>query len=230
MANALELPDLTHDQEFTIHELNRVLQVNRKSAPGSDGVHRSILHHTGPRARQILLAFINKLYKDRRLPSTWKQADQVPIPKPDKRNAFRPISLLSCVSKTMESMVLNRALTIARPQFSKHLYGFLPQRGTTDGLVTLATAVNEHVGVGKLNNKECIAVYIDLEKAFELAHPLVVAHEASKLGIKGNMLAYIVDYLSDRKGTVKFQGSKSQVKDFDLGTPRVVVYHHFYLT
>ena len=220
VANALELPDLTHDQEFTIHELNRVLQVNRKSAPGSDGVHRSMLHHTGPGARQILLAFINKLYKDRRLPSTWKQAEQVPIPKPDKRNAFRPISLLSCVSKTMESMVLNRALTIARPQFSKHLYGFLPQRGTTDGLVTLASAVNEHIGVGKLNNKECIAVYIDLEKAFELAHPLVVAHEASKLGIKGNMLAYIVDYLSDRKGTVKFQGSKSQVKDFDLGTPQ----------
>ena len=97
-------------------------------------------------------------------------------------------------------------------------------------MVTLASAVNEHIGVGKLNNKECIAVYIDLEKAFELAHPLVVAHEASKLGIKGNMLAYIVDYLSDRKGTVKFQGSKSQVKDFDLGTPRAVVYHHSYLT
>ena len=35
-----------------------------------------------------------------------------------------------------------------------------------------------------------------------------------------NMLAYIVDYLSNRKGTVKFQGSKSQVKDFDLGTPQ----------
>ena len=34
------------------------------------------------------------------------------------------------------------------------------------------------------------------------------------------MLAYIVDYISNRKGTVKFQGSKSQVKDFDLGTPQ----------
>ena len=220
VANALEQPDLIHDQEFTIHELNRVLQVNRKSAPGSDGVHRSMLHHTGPGARQILLAFINKLYKDRRLPSTWKQEEQVPIPKPDKRKAFRPISLLSCVSKTMESMVLNRALTIARPQFSEYLYGFLPHKGTTDGLATLATAVNEDIGAGKRNNKECVAVYIDLEKAFELAHPLVVAHGASKLGIKGNVLAHIVDDLSDRKGTVKYQGSKSQVKDFDLGTPQ----------
>ena len=52
---------------------------------------------------------------------------------------------------------------------------------------------------------------------FELTHPLVVAHEASKLGIKGNMLDYIIDYLRDRKGTVKYQGNKSQVRDFDLG-------------
>ena len=155
VANALEQPDLIHDQEFTIHELNRVLQVNKKSSPGSDGVHRSMLHHTGPGARQTLLAFIDRLYKDRRLPSNWKQAEQVPIPKPDKRNAFRPISLLSCVSKTMESIVLNRALTIARTQFSEYLYGFLPHKVTTDSLVTLATAINEHIGAGKRNNKEC---------------------------------------------------------------------------
>ena len=68
-------------------------------------------------------------------------------------------------------------------------------------------------------NKDRIAVYVDLDKAFELAHPLVVAYEGSKLGIEGHMLPYIVDYLKDRKGTVKYQGTKSQVRDFDLGTP-----------
>ena len=124
-------------------------QVNKKSAQGSDGVHRSMLHHTGPGARHILLAFINNVYKDRHLPSTWKQDEQVPIPKPEKRNAFRPISLLSCVSKTMESMVLNRALTIARPPFSDLLYGFLPHKGTADDLVTLASAITEKMGTGK---------------------------------------------------------------------------------
>ena len=70
VANALEKTDLIHDQDFTIHELNRVLQVNKKSVSGSDGVHKSMVHHTGPGARQIVLAFIGNLYKDRRLPST----------------------------------------------------------------------------------------------------------------------------------------------------------------
>ena len=191
-----------------MHGFNIVLQVNKKSAPGSDGVHRSMLHHTGPEARQIVLAFISKLYKDRRLPSTWKQAEQVPIPKSDKRNAFRPISLLSCVSKTTESMVLNRALKIARSQFSDLLYGFLSHKGTTDGLVTLASAITENMGTSK--SKECIAVYV--EKAFELTHPLVVVHEANKLGIKGNMLAYIVDYLRDNARL------NSRVINYRLGT------------
>ena len=217
VTNALEQPDF-HDQDFTMHELNRVVHVNKKSAPGSDGVHRSMLHHMGPDARQILLAFINKLYKDRRLPCTCKQAEQVPILKPDKRNAFRPISLLSCISRTMESMVLNRALTIARSQFSDLLYGFLSHKGTRDGLVILASAITENMGTSK--DKECIAVYVDIEKTLELTHSLVVVHEADKLGIKDNMLAYKVNYLRDRKGTVKFQGNKSQVRYFDLGTPQ----------
>ena len=52
-------------------------------------------------------------------------------------------------------MVLSRALTIARPQFIEYLYGILPHKGTTDNLVTLATAINEHIGAGKRNNKEC---------------------------------------------------------------------------
>ena len=86
--------------------------------------------------------------------------------------------------------MLNRLLKIARSQFSDLLYGFLSHKGTTDGLVTLASAITENIGASK--SKECIAVY-----AFELTHPLVVVHEANKLGIKGNMLAYIVDYLRD---------------------------------
>ena len=73
--------------------------------------------------------------------------------------------------------------------------------------------------MGTSKSKECITVYVDLEKAFELTHPLVVVHEANKLGIKSNMLAYIIDYLRDRKCTVKFQGNKSQVRVFDIGTP-----------
>ena len=210
VTNSLAQPDEIYDKDFIIQELNKVWLVNWKSAPGSDGVNRSMLHHAGPKARQILLEFINKLYKDRHLPSTWKQAEQVPIRKPDKKNVFRPIYLLS--------MVLNRALTIDRHQLIELLYGFLPHRGTTDGLVTLVSAITENMN--SKTNKDCIAVYVDLEKAVELAHPLVVAYEASKLGIEGHMLAYIVDYLKDRKGTIKYQGTKSQVRDFDLRTPQ----------
>ena len=110
----------------------------------------------------------------------------------------------------LAAFLINRALTIARPQFSDLLYGFLPQNGTNDGLVTLAPAMTEKMGTSW--NKECIAVNVDLEKAFEWAHPLVKVHEASKIGIKGNMLAYIVDYLKIEKVQLS-----SRVKNRRLG-------------
>ena len=139
----MEQPDLIHDQDCTMHELNRVSQVNKKSAPGSDGVHRNMLHHTGPGARQILLAFINKLYKDRRLPNIWKQAQQVPIRYLISVMHLDPFHYLVAFLKPW------KALTTARPQFSDLLYVFLPHKGTTDGLDTLASAITEKMGTGK---------------------------------------------------------------------------------
>ena len=78
-----------------------------------------------------------------------------------------------------------------------------------------------------VKSKGCIAVYV--EKVFELTHPLVVVHEANKLGIKGNMLAYIVDYLIDNARL------NSRVINHRLGTltkarPGLAVYHNFCLT
>ena len=43
---------------------------------------------------------------------------------------------------------------------------------------------------------------------------LLVAHEGSKYGIKGHMLAYIIHYLKDRTDSVKYQGPKYQIRDF----------------
>ena len=41
-----------------------------------------------------------------------------------------------------------------------------------------------------------------------------------KLGVKGKLLQWIKDYLTGRTGYVLFQGKKSSVKDFELGTPQ----------
>ena len=218
IAQALAMDDPVNNAPYTIHELNTVLKVKRKTAPGADGVHLLMLHYAGPIARKLMLELFNEIHLNRQLPNCWREAEQVAIPKPGKRDAYRPISLLSCISKTMERMVLNRAMPIAKPKMEETLFGFIPNRGTTDGLMLLTELISKKHG--STGNKHALAAFIDLEKAFELADPIVVIDEAAKLGIKGHLLAYMHHYLQNRKGCVKMQGAKSTMKDFDLGTPQ----------
>lgn len=40
------------------------------------------------------------------LPTTWKQTAIIPIPKPGRPDEYRPISLTSCLSKTLKEFSL----------------------------------------------------------------------------------------------------------------------------
>jgi hypothetical protein len=48
------------------------------------------------------------------MPKTWKEANIVPIPKPDRDHSicknYRPIALLSCVGKLLERIICNRLM------------------------------------------------------------------------------------------------------------------------
>ena len=97
--------------------------------------------------------------KEGRLPPPWKEAKIVPIPKPKDPGKYRPISLLSCLSKVMERMVLNRVKWRATPQ-KENIFAYTEGKGTKDCLTEM---------MANINFSKAIAVFIDLEKAFELA-------------------------------------------------------------
>ena len=69
--------------------------------------------------------------------------------------------------------------------------------------------------------KSCSAtLFIDLEKAFELVSKEVLLESAALLGIRGQMLMWLDDYLTNRTGTVHFQGKKPKVNHLTNGTPQ----------
>ena len=66
------------------------------------------------------LHFFNNLYANKSFPAKWKKALQVAIPKIGKKDQFRPISLLNCISKVYESMILNRARNKIKHKLNKN--------------------------------------------------------------------------------------------------------------
>ncbi|XP_068204845.1 uncharacterized protein [Palaemon carinicauda] len=63
-------------------------------------------------------------------------------------------------------------------------------------------------------------MFLDLKGAFDKANKDVILECLVKKGIKGKLLMWISQYLSNRRGTVMFQGYESTEKYFELGTPQ----------
>ena len=104
-------PSMT--SEFSIHELNcTIRQLKNKKATGKDGISNEMIRHLGSLAKQKLLDIYSHSWNIGTFPTSWKEAIIIPILKKGEdrhsKTSYRPISLLSCLGKTMERMVNRR--------------------------------------------------------------------------------------------------------------------------
>ncbi|XP_050709221.1 uncharacterized protein LOC126994012 [Eriocheir sinensis] len=206
---ACETADLT-DQPFSLQELDRAQKRGRDTAAGADGVVYSMLAHAGPAGEAALLSLLNASWLAGRLPPAWKEADIQPIPKPREPGKLRPISLTSCTAKTAERMVLSR-LQWRVGNLHPHVFGYTRRVSTADSIITLLT---------QANHRPTLVVFLDLEKAFELASPDAILIALVEKGVRGRLLAWLRDYLHRRRARVRFQGHKSSFRELENGTPQ----------
>lgn len=198
------------DAPFTSTELDAALSHRSDTAPGLDKVTYSMLSHLGVVGKEALLLLINQSFEAGTPPTSWKDATIAPIPKPKDPGAMRPISLLSCPGKVMERMVLAR-LQWQVGEFPPHMFAFQSRRSTTTCLLTLLGALRSHSG---------LVVFLDLEKAFELASPSAILEALAERGVAGKLLGWLTGYLSGRRARVRFQGHLSNLHPHTLGTPQ----------
>ena len=98
-----------YNRPFSLDELRKSLDMAHDTACGPDDIHYQLLKHLPESALQVLLDLMNDIWETGDLPSIWKLANVIPIPKPGKDHSepsnYRPIALTSCVCKTMERMI-----------------------------------------------------------------------------------------------------------------------------
>ena len=87
-----------------------------------------------------------------KLPTRWKMAKIVPIPKKDKTH--RPISLLPAISKVMERLVLARVKWSAQP-INPYSLGFRRGVGTIDAIATLVHRAGSNYYLKKWTQVSC---------------------------------------------------------------------------
>ena len=209
--------------DFTIQELQDACRrLRTRKSPGKDGITNEMIKNLGSYALQKLLDVFNQSWNTGIFPAKWKEAILIPILKKGKdknrKDSYRPISLLSCLSKTMERMVNKRLQNhLERNGLINQVQsGFRKNRSTEDQVAFLAQEV-ENAFQDKMKT---IAVFFDLTKAFDKVWKEGLLLKLLQKDICGKMYKWLESYLFHRSARVKIDGYRSHLVKIKEGVPQ----------
>lgn len=205
------------DQDFNVEEIRTALHnLNSKSAPGPDRVSNRALKNLDDQSVKQLTEYINDCWQHGCIPQQWKTARTILIPKPGKAPSLdnlRPISLTSCVGKTMEHALLNRwqAYLEQTGAYPPSIIGFRPQLSTQDAMIQLKHQVLD----GKTRGTKAI-LGLDLESAFDRIAHSAILHQVSRRNLGLRTYNYVKDFLTDRRAVL--MAGDLQLEEQTLGS------------
>jgi hypothetical protein len=150
-------------------------------------------------------------------PSKLKTSRTVPIFKSGNSELcdnYRPISLLSSLSKVLEKIVsiqLVNHLELNNLLY-EHQYGFQPKKSTEHNLIHLTN----HILAALNEKKYCIGLFLDLKKAFDVCSHPILLKKLKKYGIVGTTHDWFKSYLRNRVQKVDIDGHLSSEKIFNI--------------
>ena len=176
-----------YNTPFNLDELKDAISKAHDAATGPDEVHYQMLKHLPPKSLHALLDIFNDMWETGKFPESWELATIIPIPKPGKDhaepNSHRPIALTSCLCKTLERMINVRLVWYLESNnlISPVQSGFRSERSTNDILVRLETFIRDAF----VAKEHVVAVFFDLEKAYDTTWRHGIMRDLHDLGIRG---------------------------------------------
>ena len=211
-----------YNKPFTIHELTLAISKCGQTSVGPDDIHYEFFRHLSGNALTYLLAAINDLFQNHTFPASWRESIIIPIPKPDKDKkhpkGYRPISLTSCASKVTERMVNTRLKHYLESQdlLDEHQCGFRQGKSTTDNIIRLITDTR----TGFYSKKTTLAVFLDIKAAFDRVQKPALIYRLYKIGLRGHLAHFIINFLTDRTFRVRCGTTHSPTTSQDQGLPQ----------
>lgn len=154
-------------------------------------------------------------------PTVFKKAIVQPIHKSGDKgcvNNYRPISLLSALSKVLERLINGRLVDFLEKNniLSSRQFGFRKGKSTSDAVHEMTDYVVDNLDFGR----KVIGIFLDLAKAFDTVSVPLLIKKLELIGIRGNQLALFVDYLTSRTQCVRIGSQMSRELRVDYGVPQ----------
>lgn len=207
---------------LTVFDVGKsISSLKNKRTSGHDGISSTVLKLALPYIVDSLTYVYNLCISQGKFPCSLKKAKVVPLPKTKDLtdpNKFRPISLLSTLSKPIEKHVHSHM----QKYLDKHELihplqsGFRPRHSCHTALTHLIdrwlTAIN--------NRKMTGTVYLDLTKAFDLVNHDLLLQKLSVYQFSENAISFFRSYLHRRTQYVHVNGKNSSEGIVQHGVPQ----------
>ena len=206
----------THDEVFKLLSTHKV-----NTATGPDGISSIMLRGTATTITPALTTLFNLSLSSSTVPDEWKMSNVTPIFKSgdaSKASNYRPISLLSLISKALERCIHSRVMEflLQNKLLSDCQFGFRPKSSTQDALLTITRDWHQQLST----SRQVAAVFFDIRKAFDSVPHSQLLQSLADVGITGQLHQWFASYLSGRYQRVVLDGCSSQYQPVSSGVPQ----------
>ena len=190
------------------------------SSPGDDGFHPRILKTCARELCSPLSKLFTHIFQST-VPDAWKSGLIIPIHKDGSRSDpsnYRPVTLLSVVSKLMESIIADEITTHFESNGLLHAqqHGFRRQRSCLTNLLCARDQWTKAADEGFPTH----VAYLDFSKAFDRVDHSILLAKLHSYGVRGNLLFWLSSYLCNRSFHVSVHGTLSTKELVTSGVPQ----------
>jgi len=197
----------------------KISSLKNRTSPGSDNVDVKSLKDDKDSIASSMAELFNLFINTNYFPQQLKHAITIPIykkngPKEDVNN-YRPISLISNVSKIFEKCIYSRIVNFIEKNkmLSKSQFGFREGKNTEK-------AISKLISLLKTEKKCKMVIFFDLKKAFDTVDHNILIRKLDNMGIRGNTLELLKSYLKNRTCCTKIKSKLSETKTINYGVPQ----------
>ena len=205
---AVSMPPLTMEEVE-----RRIFAAKSWKAPGEDGLPAMVWKQVWPVVKDRVLLLFQTSLDEGELPTQWRNAKIIPLKKPNKddytvANSWRPISLLSTLGKTLESVIAERI------SHAVETFGLLPtnhfgarkKRSAEQALLLL----QEHIYNAWRSKKVLSLVSFDVKGAYNGVYKDRLLQRLAARGIPPALVRWIDAFCSERTATILVNGLASR--------------------
>lgn len=199
-----------------------IKHLKTRKSPGLDNITNKAIKMFGNKTTAALTSIYNSALRLGYFPNEWKIAIILAFNKPHKDprlpSNYRPISLLSSLSKIFEKLILTRLnkFLSANCVIPTTQFGFKPNHATTHQLLR----ITEHIANAFHHKQHTLSIFLDIEKAFDKVWHLGLLYKLRKIGLPIYLYNIIQSFLNNRYFMVKINTTFSEKFPTNAGVPQ----------